>query len=76
MEFGTGVVGQESPHPDTSIVGWKYDMNQHGDMGWYYFKDGEWHWTKGMPSRPFLYQTGMDLRERIEEIAREVFAGA
>lgn len=76
VEFGTGIVGQESPHPDTSIVGWKYDVNQHGDMGWYYFKDGEWHWTKGMPSRPFLYQTGMDLRERIEEIAREVFAGA
>ena len=76
VEFGTGVVGQESPHPDISIVGWKYDVNQHGDMGWYYFKDGEWHWTKGMPSRPFLYQTGMDLRERIEEIAREVFAGA
>ena len=76
VEFGTGIVGQESPHPDTSIVGWKYDVNQHGDMGWDYFKDGEWHWTKGMPSRPFLYQTGMDLRERIEEIAREVFAGA
>lgn len=27
VEFGTGVVGQESPHPDTSIVGWKYDVN-------------------------------------------------
>lgn len=45
-------------------------------MGWYYFKDGDWHWTKGMPSRPFMYQTGMDLRARIESVAREVFTSA
>ncbi len=31
---------------------------------------------KGNAKPSFLYQTGMDLRERIEEIAREVFAGA
>ena len=76
VEFGTGIVGANSPHPDTSIANWKYDINQHGDMGWYYFKDGDWHWTKGMPSRPFMYQTSMDLRARIESVAREVFASA
>lgn len=76
VEFGTGIVGANSPHPDTSIANWKYDLNQHGDMGWYYFKDGDWHWTKGMPSRPFMYQTGMDLRTRIENVAREVFTSA
>lgn len=76
VEFGTGIVGANSPHPDTSIANWKYDLNQHGDMGWYYFKDGDWHWTKGMPSRQFMYQTGMDLRARIESVAREVFTSA
>lgn len=76
VEFGSGVVGANSPHPDPGIAGWKYDIHGHGDLGWYYFKDGEWHWTKGMPSRPFMYQTAMDLRSRIESVAREVFAGA
>lgn len=43
VEFGTGIVGANSLHPDTGIANWKYDINQHGDMGWYYFKDGDWH---------------------------------
>lgn len=73
VEFGTGIVGKGSPHPDTSIVGWKYDVNEHGEYGWFYFRDGEWHWTKGMPSRPFMYETAMELRQNIVKIAKEVF---
>lgn len=74
VEFGTGIVGASSPHPDTSLVGWEYDTNEHGEAGWHYYKDGEWHWTKGMPSRPFMYETGQELRSRVAEIAQEVFA--
>lgn len=73
VEFGTGTVGAQHPHPDTSISGWKYDVNDHGEKGWFYFRDGEWHWTKGMPSRPFMYETGMELMQAITEVAREVF---
>lgn len=73
VEFGTGVVGSQSPHPDTSLVNWKYDVNSHGESGWYYYKDGEWHWTKGMPSRPFMYETGRDLGQIIQMVAKEVF---
>ena len=73
VEFGTGVEGQKSPHPDTSIVGWKYDVNSHGEKGWAYFKDSAWHWTKGMPSRPFMYETGQELRKIVVKIAKEVF---
>lgn len=73
VEFGTGVVGKSNPHPDVGIVGWKYDTNEHGEAGWYYFRDGEWHWTKGMPSRPFMYETSVELREDIVKIAKEVF---
>ena len=76
VECGTGVAGANSPHPDPGIAGWKYDINQHGDLGWYYYKDGEWHWTKGMPSRPFMYQTAMNLQSRVESVAREVFGSA
>lgn len=73
VEFGTGLIGKNSPHPDTSIVGWKYDVNDHGESGWYYFKDGEWHWTKGMPSRPFMYETDMQLIQEVTKVAKEVF---
>lgn len=37
VEFGTGVEGKENPHPDTGIVGWKYDTNEHGENGWLEF---------------------------------------
>lgn len=76
VEFGVGATGKENPHPDTSLVGWKYDINDHGQSGWFYFKDGAWHWTKGMPSKPFMYETGRDLRLSVVKIAREVFVGA
>lgn len=74
VEFGTGIVGERDPHPDTSLVGWRYDINEHGEAGWHYYKNGEWHWTKGMQSRPFMYETGRDLRMKVSRIAKEVFA--
>lgn len=74
VEFGTGLSGEKDPHPDTSLVGWRYDINEHGEAGWHYYKNGEWHWTKGMQSRPFMYETGRDLRMKVSRIAKEVFA--
>ena len=73
VEFGTGLVGQNNPHPEPGLANWKYDINNHGESGWFYFKDGEWHWTKGMPSRPFMYETRMELATKVAKIAREVF---
>ncbi len=32
VEFGTGVKGKGSPHPDVAILGWKYDVNNHGEL--------------------------------------------
>lgn len=81
VEFGTGIEGLNSPHPDTSLANWKYDTNNHGEKGWFYFvegegdEDGAWHWTKGMPSRPFMYETAQELSDMdtIKRIARKVF---
>lgn len=72
-EFGTGIVGAESPHPNPSLAGWKYDVNQHGQEGWWYMgDDGEWHWTAGMPSRPYMYDTAQMLRQMVVPTAKEV----
>lgn len=71
-EFGTGVVGAGSPHP---TMPWAYDTQNHGDKGWVYYdeKQGRFRWTKGMPSRPYMYLTAKQLEERVEAIAMEVF---
>lgn len=77
VEFGTGIVGDENQHPYADVFNWKYDVNEHGEYGWWYWNDteGEWRWTKGMPSRPFMYETAMQLQQLqfLVEVAREVF---
>ena len=70
VEFGTGVVGQRDPHP---TMPWAYDVNGHGEDGWYYWDDGRKRWTKGMPSRPYMYITANVLAKEVARIAREVF---
>lgn len=75
VEFGFGVRGAENAHPDPSIASWKYDINLHGSAGWWYNKDGEWHWSGGQPSKPFMFETGRDLRNLIPKIAKEIFRG-
>lgn len=73
VEFGTGVVGSQSPHPNPQ--GWVYDKNQHGEKGWVYFNEnvGGFRWTKGFKSRPFMYNTAKELEKSCGKIAREVF---
>lgn len=75
VEFGTGVVGKDSSHPVADLQGWRYDVNNHGEKGWWYFneRDQKWHWTKGIESRPFMYNTVQILERECMEIAREVF---
>lgn len=88
VEFGTGVVGKRNPHPDTAILGWIYDVNSHGELGWWYPTDDSdvnptkrraksgklYAWTKGLPSRPFMYETAEKLRGSVVPIARSVFS--
>ena len=82
VEFGTGVVGENSPYPTDIPMEWNYASGTHifttkdGRVGWRYFKDGSWHFTEGQPSKPFLYETATELREQILEVAKEVFGGA
>ena len=75
VEFGTGVVGKGSSHPAADLEGWIYDINNHGEAGWLYFneRDQKWHWTKGMESRPFMYNTLQILERESVRIAKEVF---
>ena len=68
VEYGTGIIGAWNPHPHEP---WKYDVGNWGYTGWWYpttpeddnptkriIADGTLiaH-TRGMPSRPFFYDT-------------------
>lgn len=67
-EFGTGITGLNNPHPEASIKGWRYDVNEHGEKGWWYLgDDNEWHWTKGLPARKMFFNT----KKELEQIAKE-----
>lgn len=70
-EMGTGIVGSQNPHPspNPNFKGWKYDVNEHGEKGWYYPKDdGTYGWTKGLPSRHMFFDAFEDIKFEIGDI--------
>lgn len=83
VEFGTGVVGENSQHPNSEYLAaasWKYNSGEHifttkdGKVGWVYpTDDGGYRFTEGMKSRPFMYETAVELEAKLKEITREVF---
>ena len=84
VEFGTGVVGQNSPHKNgeyLSLAAWKYASGtkifttKDGKVGWIYpTDDGGFRFTEGMVSRPFMYETALELERKLSQLAREVFS--
>ena len=83
VEFGTGQLGQEGgyPYPFPEGVVWEYNTGktifeiEPGQYGWFYpGDDGKWYFTQGMPSRPFMYETSLELMQIVKETALEVFA--
>lgn len=73
VEFGTGLRGSRDQHPEAFVHGWNYDVNHHGEAGWYFIgRDGKLYKTTGMPSRPFMYDTAKTLREQEIEIVKNL----
>lgn len=73
VEFGTGSIGINNPHPKASEYGWEYDINAHGDAGWkYQDRDGNWHWTAGQEAHLFMQSAWEDLNEHYIEITKQV----
>ena len=82
VEFGTGIVGKQSPYPVELPDGvtWNYASGKtirqlaDGRYGWFYpSDDGNWYFTEGMPSRPFMYYTSLQLMKLVEKTVKEVF---
>ena len=84
VEFGTGVVGRSNPHKNgeyLSKAAWGYATGQkifttkNGKVGWIYpTDDGGFRFTEGMESRPFMYETALELQSKFQQMAKEVFS--
>lgn len=83
VEFGSGQLGLEGgyPYPFPEGVDWQYNTGKtifeiaEGQYGWFYpSDDGNWYFTQGMPSRPFMYETNLELMQLVVKTAKEVFA--
>lgn len=83
VEFGTGYVGEENPYkghlPDGVV--WNYKVGEQllanaekGIYGWFYYRDGQWWFTEGMESRPFMTRAEIGVIDKVVKIAMEVFS--
>ena len=72
LEFGAGLPAQNPeniPGVGTGTYG------THGNQpGWWYMDlEGTWHYATGISPKMPMYNTGKELREKVMEIAEEVF---
>lgn len=87
-EYGTGIVGASSPHPNIPSD-WIYDVNSHGEKGWWYPTDEsdtnpyKWvdengqlrAWTKGIEARAVHYEANKEIRKLIKKKIRQRLGG-
>lgn len=83
VEFGTGHRGKDKPYPHAFPTGISWDyatgktVRQNPITGRYYWfypgDDGKWHYTEGMPSRPFMHDTSIELLNLIVITAKDIF---
>lgn len=70
FEYGTGIVGQENPKQGA----WEYNINNH-ENGWYYFKNGSFHFTRGMEGQEIYRFTLEKIKEQLPNWIREYQTG-
>ena len=87
VEFGTGVVGYSSQHRNgeyLSRAAWGYVTGgdkgkifttKDGRVGWMFpLPDGSCRFTEGIKSRPFMWETAVELAQVFDQIALGVFS--
>lgn len=70
FEYGTGLVGQENP----KIGAWEYNINNHQN-GWIYFKNGSFHFTRGMEGQEIYRFTLEEIKKQLPNWIRQYKAG-
>lgn len=70
VEFGTGIVGANSEGAQYASD-WAYDVNGHGDKGWFYEKNGMIHWSNGIEGRLVFHTLQLKIKENINSWINE-----
>lgn len=77
VEMGTGMIGAENPYPGKlpAVYAQGKTIRQLADgrYGWFYQRNGQWYFTEGMPSRPFMWFASLEMQSKALKIVREVF---
>lgn len=76
LEYGTGIVGKSSPHPEAADNGWVYDVNsryKNKDRSWFYKRDNQLVRTSGIVGSRVLYNTFQEIQDELETLAKELW---
>lgn len=75
IEFGSGQKAENLAKIPGVGTG-TFPGGKHGnEPGWYYMDlEGNWHYSTGISPKMPMYYAGKELRERVLEIARQVFS--
>ena len=78
VEFGAGVFYNPSDNPKAGELGYgigTFPGQVHAfEDGWYYWgEDEQWHYTHGTKASMTMYNASVTIREKVAEIAKEVF---
>lgn len=78
LEFGTGMVGKQSPHPLSPQYNWEYYIDTvfkktvKGRAGWWFNSD----FHVGIAAGRSVYNAAVDLRNNLKRIAKESISNA
>lgn len=75
IEFGSGQKA-ENPANIPGVGTGTFPGGKHGnEPGWYYMDlEGNWHYSTGISPKMPMYYAGKELREKVVEIAKEIFS--
>lgn len=75
LEYGTGVKGQSSPHPQANEAGWQYNsgstIKNTGDWSYWDPIKGQYVHTKGIPAQMPVLKAANAIRQKEVEAAKE-----
>lgn len=83
-EYGTGIVGSESPHPESEKAGWEYNLSTiykrissiSGREGWFHNFPIGVRFTSGQPASAFMFKAYSSTRAKAQSLLKEKFNDA
>lgn len=80
-EYGTGIVGSESPHPESEKAGWLYNLETPykrissvtGKEGWFHKFPVGVRFTSGQPASAFMFKAYYSTKAKANALLKECF---